>query len=861
MPVAAVDRDRVVQVVLAELGAARSGWNAADVRGAVEHHLAAGHVLAGPAARAELAEDLTARAVARCVPLLDRPGVPAHIRAMTSERVLEVEADLVGRLAARAAEPDPDPDPPAAAEGLDAGQAAAVAALAGDRALVVIEGAAGAGKTTTLAAARDRLTAHHRRMVIVTPTLRAARVVEGETGAAASSAAKLAYAHGWRWDAHGTWTRLHPGDTDPATGATYPGPPAEAVLRAGDLLVVDEAGMLDQDTARTLLTLADETRARVAFVGDRHQLPAVGRGGVLDHAARWTQPVTLDVAHRFVTAATTPAGRELTVPDRDYAELAQKMRTGENPDAVYTRLQERGQLAVHPDPATLHKTVAASVLADRRAGRSSCVVAATRERAAEANQAIREAMVSAGLVDDTKAVTTRAGERIGAGDLVATRRNDRDLAVANRDTWTVTATRPDGALRVRGPAGERVLPADYVRGSVELAYASTGHGAQGLTADRAHLLLDEHTTAAGGYVGLTRGRHANTAHLAAATDADAREQWAVAFGRDRADLGPAAGRQTAQRDADRYAPPRPLPTVLADLRAAWTARADAQAALDRLRPALAQSETAAARLADLQPALDQARARLDTARATLDTARHRLAATERAITELADAEAVRVLATWQADRPAAHAAAERVRGGTGRFGRGRHDLHAAQDRLDAWTERWQPILTQLPAPLADPAALATGWHADAVTDAICEQAAERAQAAHPVRAAQQDALDNAEAAYRTARAHHDPLAEQAYLLDYDARPERITALREHITRADQRRVTAQRALDRIAHEPALAAHPDPTELLDQAARIWQRERQLRRGLQPAPIRRPEIEPPVYCPVPTHQPNRGPSIGR
>ena len=44
--------------------------------------------------------------------------------------------------------------------------------------------------------------------------------------------------------------------------------------------------MLDQDTALALLTIADETGARVVLVGDRHQLPAVGRGGVLDLAAR-----------------------------------------------------------------------------------------------------------------------------------------------------------------------------------------------------------------------------------------------------------------------------------------------------------------------------------------------------------------------------------------------------------------------------------------------------------------------------------------------------------------------------------------------------------------------------------------------
>ena len=57
------------------------------------------------------------------------------------------------------------------------------------------------------------------------------------------------------------------------------------------------------------------------------------------------------------------------------------------------------------------------------------------------------------MVDDTSTVTTRAGERIGLGDVIATRRNDRDLDVANRDTWTVTRVARDGSLTVtRGDA-------------------------------------------------------------------------------------------------------------------------------------------------------------------------------------------------------------------------------------------------------------------------------------------------------------------------------------------------------------------------------------------------------------------------
>ena len=55
-------------------------------------------------------------------------------------------------------------------------------------------------------------------------------------------------------------------------------------------MIVDEAGMLDQDTAHALLAITAEVGATVALVGDRAQLPAVGRGGVLDMAAQITWP-------------------------------------------------------------------------------------------------------------------------------------------------------------------------------------------------------------------------------------------------------------------------------------------------------------------------------------------------------------------------------------------------------------------------------------------------------------------------------------------------------------------------------------------------------------------------------------------
>ena len=302
----------------------------------------------------------------------------------------------------------------------------------------------------------------------------------------------------------------------------------------GDVLLVDEAGMLDQDTARALLTIADEAGARIAFVGDRHQLPAVGRGGVLDHAARWATSkarLTLETVHRFA--------------DPDYADLTGLMRTGERSGEVFDALYARGEVVIHPSEAERHQALA-------RAGADALVVADTREQVATLNGAIRDRRVAAGHVDDAASVTTDAGERIGLGDRVATRANDRGLDVANRDTWTVTGLGVDGSLTLTGRRGERVLPASYVRADVELAYASTVYGAQGETVTEAHLLVGEQTGAAAAYVGMTRGRHANTAHLAAESVEDARAQWVAVFSRDRADLGPGHAAQLAADDIDRY---------------------------------------------------------------------------------------------------------------------------------------------------------------------------------------------------------------------------------------------------------------------------------------------------------------------
>ncbi len=533
-------------MVLTRLGAKRSAWNAADIRGQVEQWIAATGLVVDASVRLELAEDLTARALSACTPLLDRDDIPEHVRALSSPRVIGVEdriTRLLGVLAySRGCDADLDPR---VSGGFDPAQQNAVAALAGTKNLLVIEGAAGAGKTTTLTATKAALAAQGRRLMVVTPTLKAAGVAAAEFGAPAFSAAWLVHQWGWRWDADGHWTRDDQVPTDPA-----------AHLDRGDLLVIDEAGMLDQDTARALLEIAQECQVRVAFMGDRHQLPAVGRGGVLDLATQHAgagATVCLDVVHRFA--------------DPTYADLSVAMRRGE---PVFDELWERGHIVLHASEAERTQTLATEAAEAILAGHTSrALMADTREEVAAVNAAIRDRLVADGLVDDDTVVTTLAGERLGVGDRVATRRNDVQHGLANRQTWTITAITPttgyvSRTLSTDGPAQEltlrnehgitRQVPSWYAQAWVESAYATTVYGAQGETTAVGHLVLGQGTTAASAYVGMTRGRHDNTAHVIAETPAQARAMWEGACSRERADLGVAHARLQALDDIDRYGP-------------------------------------------------------------------------------------------------------------------------------------------------------------------------------------------------------------------------------------------------------------------------------------------------------------------
>lgn len=604
---------------------------------------------------------------------------PEHVAHLTSVRVMQAETELRDLITARVPENEPalpDVRQLAQAAGLDAGQTEAAAAVASADPLVIVEGAAGSGKTTMLATAIAAANERGGVVRVVAPTKKAADVAHQTLGVPADSVAALVHAHGYRWNADGVRTRLVVGDTDPETGRTYTGPPEAARPRQGERIVVDEAGMLDQDSALALFTVAAETGATLALIGDRAQLPAVGRGGVLDMAAQM-RGRTVDMAevHRFT--------------DPTYAELSIRLRGRDDPAAIFDDLHTLGLIQLHTGPDELHEHIAT------RRGDGQAVTVATNDEATRLNARIRDERVRAGAVDDSVTATGSDGLPVSRGDLIQTRKNDASLNVANRQQWIVQHVEEDGTIwAVEAENGRKRehtvrLPTAYVSEHAHLAYASTAYGVQGVTVPVSHTILTGAMSGAAVYVGMTRGKHENRLHILADSLADARAQFIDAMERDRADRGLTDATQQAAEAVRGLVDDGPVKLVRTEI-----------AALERRAE---HAEASAALWQQAADALDDLYARQwgerERAVEANDAAKQRLELVRAEVAEPLIAGARAALTDWQTADAAEQTASAKVRA-AGRFKKRRaateHDTaqtvaRDAKRRLaKAWGEppRW-----------------------------------------------------------------------------------------------------------------------------------------------------------------------------
>lgn len=100
---------------------------------------------------------------------------------------------------------------------------------------------------------------------------------------------------------------------------------------------------------------------------------------------------------------------------------------------------------------------------------------------------------------DGREIRLADGTRASVGDIVITRRDDctirthRGGGVKNGDRWRITVIRRNGSVVVqrldRRRCGSAVLQPAYDAEHLDLGYAVTAHGGQGITVDTAHVVV------------------------------------------------------------------------------------------------------------------------------------------------------------------------------------------------------------------------------------------------------------------------------------------------------------------------------------------------------------------------------------
>ena len=352
-----------------------------------------------------------------------------------------------------------------------------------DKLLVVGIGAAGAGKTSSTRLAVNAIEASGGRVVGMAPTAAAAAVMREEVGIEADTVDKIL--------------------SDWKNGAALN-------LSAGDVLLVDEAGMVSTPKFQQILQLAQERGALVRALGDYRQLSAVGSGGALRLVDREVGAVHLDELFRFKN------------PDEAAATLALREPPLVGADTPFDWYKDQGRVVAGESDVMIEKVFTAW-REDTTAGKQSIMIAATNETVGKLNDLAQAHAMERGHVHpEHGSVRLHNEARAHVGDVIVTRQNARRLTVnsgqdfvKNGDLWRVSQVHDNGAMTVQHleHGGKVTLPAAYAAQSVELGYAATIHRAQGATVDTAHALVDSSTDRAGAYVALTRGRESNTLYV------------------------------------------------------------------------------------------------------------------------------------------------------------------------------------------------------------------------------------------------------------------------------------------------------------------------------------------------------------
>lgn len=455
---------------------------------------------------------------------------------------------------------------------------------------IALEGVAGAGKTTTLAAVRDAAEREGYEVRGIAPTSRAAHQLE-EAGIPSRT------------------LQGHLVERD------------ESGRHEPRLYVLDESSLASTKQMHEFMERLD-SQDRVVLVGDTRQHQAVEAGrpyeqlqeaGIrtvhLDTIVRQQDPELREVVEHLSRGEIGHAVQRLDAQGRvheieDRAERVQQIAKdyAEQPDrtlvvspdnqsrrelneAIHRAMQDGGRVEAREH--TAHVLVPRQDItgADRQwaeryeAGDVIRYSAGSRALGLQAGEYARVEQVNPR--DNTLTVSRENGDRVtydakrlqgvtvyredvrelSVGDRVQFTAPDRGQRVANRELGTVERIEDSGAVRVRLDTGRAVTAGEHGRAHLDHGYAVTSHSSQGQTADRVLVHVDTergHEALVNqrfAYVAVSRGRHDariytdDRSRLVETLSRDVSHRSALPAGRAQERSGPSAERSSVRTES------------------------------------------------------------------------------------------------------------------------------------------------------------------------------------------------------------------------------------------------------------------------------------------------------------------------
>jgi hypothetical protein len=284
-------------------------------------------------------------------------------------------------------------------------------------------------------------------------------------------------------------------------------------IQPGSLIVADEASMISFTHLAAIAQYVALNGCKLVLAGDQEQLAAVEGGGAMTLLADRLGYVQLAEPVRFTAAWERAASLRLRAGDA----------------TVLDDYDQHGRIRGAPPDHAMDQA-ARAWLAAYLDGRDVLLVAADWARCRELSTRIRDDLIHLGLVDPGRTILIADGARASAGDLIICRRNDHGIeagepsrALANGDILRIETITTGGGAMVR-----RLLAADPATGqrrftgqafrydgyqSADLAYAITGHSAQGATVHTGIALVTGTEDRQWLYSALTRGTDVNLAYV------------------------------------------------------------------------------------------------------------------------------------------------------------------------------------------------------------------------------------------------------------------------------------------------------------------------------------------------------------